>query len=76
MKKIDDYCKENGDLDEEKLIEDLTQIFIPIMFKEKKIQKLADKLENEEDFEIVIEYYTKRKELADEYVKKLEESKW
>lgn len=72
MKKIDNYCKENGDLDEEKFIEDLTQIFIPIIFREKKIQELIDKAENEEDFEIIIEYYTKRKELADEYVKKLE----
>ena len=75
MKKIEDYCKENGDLDEEKFIEDITQIFIPIMFKEEKIKKVIEKAENEEVFEIIIEYYTKRKELADEYVKKIEESK-
>lgn len=74
MKTIEDYIKD-GELDEEKLIEDLTAILVPMDLKEEGIQKILDKTEDEKKFGLFIEYFTKRKELADEYVKKLKESK-
>ena len=75
MIKIDDYCKDDEELNEGKFIEDLAPIFLLIAFKEEKIKNLLNKAESKDALEIIIEYYTKRKELADEYVKKLEESK-
>lgn len=74
MKNIKDYCKENGDLDEEKLTEDLTQLFVSIAYKENLVHKLLEKAEKEETFGIIIEYYEKRKELANEYSNKIKES--
>ena len=70
-----DYIKD-GELDEQKLIEDLAPIMISMQYAEEKILEVFRKSDNEENFEVIIEYYTKRKELVNEYIQKLNESKW
>lgn len=69
-----DYIKD-GELDEQKLIEDLAPIMISMQYAEEKILEVFRKSDNEENFEVIIEYYTKRKELVNEYIQKLNESK-
>lgn len=73
MKKYKDYIKEDGDLDEEKLISDLSAIIVPLAINEEVIQKITESLDKEREFNLLIEYYTKRKKLAKEYVKKIKE---
>ena len=75
MKKIEDYIKENGDLDETKLIEDLSAILVPMAFQEEIIQRKMDESKNEEAaFNLMLEYYKKRKRLVEEYIEKIKES--
>ena len=74
MVKIDDYIKD-GELDEQKLIEDIAPIMLSIQFAEEKILEVLRESDKEENFGVIIEYYTKRKELANEYIQKLKESK-
>ncbi len=73
MKKYKDYIKEDGDLDEEKLFSDFSAIIVPLAINEEVIQKITGSLNKEREFDLLMEYYTKRKEIAKEYVKKIKE---
>ncbi len=59
--------------DEDKMTEDILTIMLQIGLKEKKMSEIIEKCKNEKNVDIVMEYFQKRKNLVDEYIKKIKQ---
>ncbi len=65
----------DGDnFDEDKMTEDMATLLVSIAMREKRLQKEIEDFENEKSIDVVMEYYQKRKELAEKYIEKIRQT--
>lgn len=68
---LDKYINGN-ELKEDELISDTLKLFTLIAVKEKKIQNKLEDAEDGRVLDLVIEYFEKREELVNEYIKRID----
>lgn len=68
---LDKYINGN-ELKEDELISDTLKLFTLIAVKEKKIQNKLEDAEDGRVLDLVIEYFEKRAELVNEYIKRID----
>lgn len=65
---------DKDNLDEDKMAEDLITFMLQVGLKEKRINAMLEECENEKSVDLFMEYYQKRKELAEEYIEKIKQA--
>ena len=65
---------DEDNFDEDSMTEDLITFMLQVGFKEKRINEILKECNNEKSVDLFMEYYQKRKELAEQYIEKIKQT--
>ena len=66
------YDEDN--LDEDKMIEDLITFMLQVSLREKRMNEILKECNNAKAVDLFVEYYQKRKKLAEQYIEKIKQT--
>ena len=72
-----EFLNKYGDednFDEDSMTEDLITFMLQVGFKEKRINEILKECNNGKSVDLFMEYYQKRKELAEQYIEKIKQT--